>query len=249
MIKANPSRLWRKILGHYFSSSIRTSFFRCMIRGEHNVKPWRIDENNNADQIPLIIYCSHGGWWDAAIAIAISNMRLHIESYGMMEEKQLTKYRFFTKVGMFSVHRQNVRSAMESLHYAAELLQNSRKTLWIFPQGELVHQEIRPIELYNGQTTLLKKLGKAYFLPIAIRYDFLQEQKPEAFISIGKPELFTWDEGKQSQYFNRVFTERLEQEMDSLRKDILNGNMQDFSVFLQGKKSIEKSWDSIRGIE
>lgn len=37
-------------------------------------------------EIPLILYSSHGGWWDAVLAIALSNSYLHLESYGMMEE-------------------------------------------------------------------------------------------------------------------------------------------------------------------
>ena len=249
MIKAQHSPLWRKILTWYFSRSLRKTFYRCLVKGEKQLNAWRMDAKHESSDIPLIVYCSHGGWWDAALAIALTNGRLNIESYGMMEEKQLKKYRFFTKVGMFSVHRSNARSAMRSLRYASELLKDSRKVLWMFPQGELVHQEIRPIQAYTGMANLVGMLGRAYCVPIAIRYDFLHEQQPEAWLSIGEPELMTMETFSDKMSMTEHFRTRLTELMDEVRDDIMENRNKDYAVFLKGKTSVEKKWDAVRGME
>lgn len=249
MIKAQHSPLWRKILTWYFSRSLRKTFYRCLVKGEKQLHAWRMDAKHESPDIPLIVYCSHGGWWDAALAIALTNGRLQVESYGMMEEKQLKKYRFFTKVGMFSVHRNNARSAMRSLHYAAELMKDSRKVLWMFPQGELVHQEIRPIQTYTGIANLVGMLGRAYCVPIAIRYDFIHEQQPEAWLSIGEPELLTKDSFSDKFVMTDHFRGRLTEIMDEVRDDVMQNRKTGYHVFLQGKTSVEKRWDAVRGME
>ena len=248
MIKSKSSALWRSILGKYFFRSVKHQFFQCGISGQEYLSPWMSDSSVHSE-IPLILYSSHGGWWDAALAIALSNSYLHLESYGMMEEKQLKKYMFFTKVGIFSIHRQHAKSALQSLHYAADILQNSNKTLWIFPQGELVHQDIRPISLFSGQATLLKLLQTAYFSPIAIRYDFLQEQKPESYISVGKPELLHWEQKEKSSEWTAYFTEKLTNQMDMLTNDIHQQKLDAYRIWCKGPESIEKKWDSFRGIK
>jgi chlorobactene lauroyltransferase len=219
------------------------------VKGEEHVKSWRIDRKHDDSPIPLIVYCSHGGWWDAAFAIALTNGRLKVESYGMMEEKQLKKYRFFAKVGMFSVHRSNARSAMKSLKYAAELLKDSRKVLWMFPQGELVHQEIRPIQAYTGMANLVGMLGKAWCVPIAIRYDFLHEQQPEAWLSIGQPELMTLVSFPDKLSMTEHFRTRLTNLMDDVKDDVMHDRHSEYAVFLCGKTSVEKRWDAVRGME
>ncbi len=248
MIKAEHSPLWRKILTWYFSRSLRKTFYRCLLKGEKQLKDWRIDTHSES-KIPLIVYCSHGGWWDAALAIVLTNGRLNVESYGMMEEKQLKKYRFFTKVGMFSVHRTKARSAIKSLKYASELLKESRKVLWMFPQGELVHQEIRPIQVYTGMANLVDMLDQAWCVPVAIRYDFIHEQQPEAWLSIGEPELMTKEAFSDKMALTEHFRKRLTNLMDEIREDIMLNQKTGYEIFLQGKTSVEKRWDAVRGME
>lgn len=249
MIKAQHSPFWRTVLTWYFSRSLRKTFFRCLIKGEHHISAWHKDKKEHMPNIPLIVYCSHGGWWDAALAIAITNGRLQLESYGMMEEKQLKKYRFFTKVGMFSVHRSNARSAIQSLKYASELIKDSRKVLWMFPQGELIHQEIRPIQTYTGMANLVEMMGKAWCVPVAIRYDFLHEQKPEAWLSIGEPELMTAEAFGDKFSMTEHFRIRLTKLMDEVRVDVMEYRKNGYEVFLHGATSVEKRWDAVRGIE
>ncbi len=244
IITADPTSLHKWFWGRYFERQIRSAFFRSMIIGEENISSWR--QGLQADA-PLILYCTHGGWWDAAATIVLSLRILHLDAYGMMEDKQLEKYRFFRKIGMFSVNRSDPRSALSSLHYCADLLRNTSQSLWIFPQGQLVPQDHRPIVCESGIGILAKLLGEAYFVPVALRYDFLREQRPEMFVRIGTPDYIVWDKDKSVRAITEFFTQRLTQEWDVLHHDIHGQTNQDYRIFLEGSMSMEKRFDKILG--
>lgn len=249
MIEAKHSPLWRRLLGWYFTRSLRKTFYACRVKGESHLKPWKTDRTPSDHPIPLIVYCSHGGWWDAGLAIALTNAHLGVESYGMMEEKQLKKYRFFANIGMFSVHRSNPRSAVQSLHHAVNLLRNTSKVLWMFPQGELIHQEMRPIHAYSGIGNLVEMLGEAWCVPVSIRYDFLKEQQPEAWVSIGEPELLSSVSFSKKQDITEHISRRLTDLMDEVRDEIMHHRVQGYRTVIKGKTSVEKRWDAVRGME
>jgi chlorobactene lauroyltransferase len=242
VIQAQPSPVWKKILGLYFERKIKTSLFKTSIRGLENLD---VLKEKSAQNIPVIFYCSHSSWWDAAITIYLSLRVLKLESYGMMVESQLKKYQFFKNIGMFSVPHGDARAALESLNYAADLLKNTNRALWIFPQGRIEHAEKRPILFENGLAILLKKIGKAYFVPVAIRCDFLKEERAECFISIGKVELLKAEKidlKVQTEHFFKTLTH----EIEILKEDVINEKFAEFSVLLKGSQSVEKRWDSFK---
>src|SRR5689334_6980189 len=56
---------------------------------------------------PLIIYPNHPSWWDGYMSFVLVRraLRDRFESYLMMEEPELRRYRFFSWAGCFSVER------------------------------------------------------------------------------------------------------------------------------------------------
>jgi len=240
MIKAHPSPIWKKILGVYFEIKVRNAFFKTYIKGLENTGFLK----NNRD-IPVIFYCSHTSWWDAAIAIVLSLRIFTMDAYGMMVETQLSKYRFFTKIGMFSVNRKNTREALQSLSYAASLLINTNRALWIFPQGKIEHPEKRPIDFENGLSIILKKIGKAYVIPVAMRFEFLKEEHAEAFISIGTAHLFNGNEDNIREISNDL-SKKLMNEIEELRTTVIEGKIEQFYILFKGRKSVEKRWSAFK---
>lgn len=244
IITAAPSSIHKWFWGRYFEYQLRSTFYRCLINGEENISLWK---KQSTTKIPLILYCTHGGWWDAAATIVLSLRVLRLDALGMMEDKQLEKYRFFRKIGMFSVNRSDPRSALTSLHYCADSLRNTSQALWIFPQGQLVPQEYRPVECESGIGILAKLLGEAYLVPVALRYDFLREQRPEMFVRIGKPTHVVWDTTKNVRMITDHCAEQLTQEWDIVRNDVVMQNTQGYREFLSGTPSMEKRFDRIFG--
>src|SRR5262249_21005527 len=108
------------------------------------------------------------------------------QGFCMMEEKELRRYRFFTWVGAFSVNRQDARSAMGSVAYIGRMLAERRdRALAIFPQGEITPNDRRPLTIFSGMAHVARRAGGATLWPIALRYEFRGEQRPEAFIRAG----------------------------------------------------------------
>ena len=133
-VPARPNGLSKLFWRHYFLWSLKRHFHTAYVRGEEHVR--RVGPDH--DTLPTIFACTHGSWWDAAVTIELSLGQYKLEAYGMMEFKRLKKYAFFSRIGMFSVVREDASSAMHSLRYGAGLLRNSGSSLWMFPQGTLV---------------------------------------------------------------------------------------------------------------
>jgi hypothetical protein len=194
---------------------------------------------------PSIIYANHSNWWDGLAAFFLSKVLWNIDAYVMMDIDQMQKYRFFKRIGAFSVNRNNPREAMESVDYSVELLKETNKVLWIFPQGIMQANDFRPIKFYNGVSKIAQKVGEVTLIPAAFRYEFLMEQRPEIFISIGQVKTFNKsDDVKQ---LTEVLNIELIKELDSLKNKVINSELDGFKLILQGNESRNKTLDKVYG--
>ncbi len=178
--------------------------------------------------IPLIIYVNHSSWWDGLILFEILR-RGDFDSFVLMEERQLKNLQFFRRLGAFSVVREDPKEILKSLRYIVKNLETGiSKTLVIFPQGEILPNDIRPIKFYGGLTFLTKKLQKCNSIPCSIRIEFLNNFKPEIFAAFGNLEYIE----KKSEISKKNFTAHLEnkltENLDRLKFDIINKNSTDF---------------------
>jgi chlorobactene lauroyltransferase len=182
MLTANKSKMFEKVFGVYNRNLIKRRFQTLSVMGLSEFS--RRNEN-----LPLIIYANHSSWWDGLLAFEISR-KMKLDSFIMMEEKQLKKLFFFRRLGAFSIARENPRLAMQSIVYAAQILrENCKSTLWIFPQGKIFPNDLRPLYFYKGLTKIIEKTGtKVQVMPVAFRYEFIGDFKPVGLISIGKIE-------------------------------------------------------------
>ncbi|MEJ7709108.1 MAG: lysophospholipid acyltransferase family protein [Pyrinomonadaceae bacterium] len=168
---------------------------------------------------PLVIYCNHSSSWDGLLAFHVSQI-CELDSYGMMEEKHLRKYPFHRRLGAFSVVREDHKAALRSIDYAARLLRDKDRVLWIFPQGETAPNDVRPLKLYSGLARIIERTLVVDAIPIAMRYEFLDGFRPEAFLRVGTVERIVVGNGFQTKALTAAFALRLTQTLDSLRGDI-----------------------------
>lgn len=184
MLEANKSLWFENIFAVYNRNLLKRRFNSLRVSGLE----YPGEKENN---IPLIIYANHSSWWDGLVAFQLSRAS-RLNSYIMMEEKQLKKLRLFRRLGAFSVVRENPREALKSVKYATRLLnENAGRTLWIFPQGEILPNDTRPLRFYNGTARIFNDLSSCLLLSAAIRYEFLNEYKPDIFVKINKVEIKT----------------------------------------------------------
>ena len=217
----------------------------------------------SSDSPPLIMFGNHSAWWDAHLAMVLNEECWHTDGYVMVEDTQLSRYRFFRWCGAFSVNRHDPRSALESINYAVQrLIEAPRRSLLIFPQGEILANDIRPLVFYQGAGRITSKVaaqaGACALYPIALRYEFIGEQKPDAFISVGPPIIIrrddpTWSRDSSGLPDARLITQCMQQalteELDRLRADVIAYRLSLFTPVINGVWSINRIWDVVRGLE
>lgn len=231
MITAKKNSVIGSLFAFYHKRLLKKHFYRIHLNGGDNLTALGLDT-------PVILAANHSNWWDGFIAYYLTNRLMKCDDYLMMDIEQMNKYSFFRYIGVFSVDRKNPAEAMRSINYAADIIKNTNRCLWIFPQGEMTPQDKRPLVFYSGISKIAERAGKVKIIPAAFRYEFLMEQRPEVFISIGKPVEFTSG--------NKNFTAELEQlmtaQLDELKSDVTNGTG-NFEIVFTGKSSRNKSFD------
>ncbi len=225
MLEAKKSVWFEKIFAVYNRNLFKRRFHSLQVSG--------LDSLTERDKnFPLLIYANHSSWWDGLVAFEISR-RAKLDSFWMMEEKQLRKLRLFRRLGAFSVVREKPREAVKSVSYAAEILQKKpSRAVWIFPQGEILPNELRPLGFYNGLTKIAEKVGSCYAVPLAMRFEFSGEFKPDIFVKIGKPKIFNAGESIDYKMITTIFEDELTETLNVLKMQILTKKTEDYQNIL-----------------
>lgn len=241
MIPARKFPLGEWLVGRLIYGSFRKSFDRIYFR----MRTPLLDEQR---KLPMIVCANHASWWDGYIAFIVEHY-LKIDCYLMMEEAQLRRYFFFAWAGCFSVDRQNARSAMETLHYAARLLkERPERMVWLFPQGEIAPNDRRPLVFFTGAAHLARMSCPALLYPVATRIEYMAEQRPNLYISMGEPMQLAPEETQKPGFlksYTKLLEERVTTELDQLRADIIADNTHDFTLLLQGTSSTNRIFDTL----
>jgi chlorobactene lauroyltransferase len=199
------------------------------------------------DGPPVILFANHSAWWDAHMVMVFNEQVWHRDGYVMVEDVQLSRYQFFRYMGAFSVSRTNPRTAVASIKYAADLLRISPNcVLLIFPQGEILANDLRPLRFFRGVGNIARESAPCLAYPLALRYEFIGEQKPEAFISVGAP-LQIEAASTTTKDLTNEMTNRLAIELDLLHADIVARDFSRFTPLVRGSFSINRLWDTVRG--
>jgi len=221
MLEARKSVWFEKIFAAYNSNLIRRRFNSLRVSGLNFLHA--SDKN-----LPLLLYANHSSWWDGLLAFQISR-KVKLDSFLMMEEKQLRKLKLFRKIGAFSVVREKPREAIKSIVYAADILrEKSNRAVWIFPQGEILPNDIRPLGFYNGFTKIIEKVGICNVIPVAMRFEFLGDFKPDIFVKIGEPDIFNKDGNFISKKTTVLLENKLTENLNILKSQIVTNNLDDF---------------------
>ncbi len=146
---------------------IRRSFSKVQILGSLN------DKNK-----PVLLISNHISWWDGFWAMYLNRYILKRRFHFMMLEEQLRKFWFFNYAGGFSV-KKNTRSMVESLNYTAELLNDSKNMVLMFPQGEIESMHQQNFVFEKGIERVLEgKDNKVQIVFMANLVDYFSQPKP-----------------------------------------------------------------------
>lgn len=134
---------------------------------------------------PVLVIANHTTWWDPLIAVWLAHGVLRADAFAMMDASNLRRLPFFGKVGAFGVDLADRRDGARAIRYAAGLLDRPRRLVWIYPEGR-ERSPFAKLELRPGAASIAR-ISKASVVPVATRYVFAGEEKPELWIAIGEP--------------------------------------------------------------
>lgn len=176
MLKANHSFWANAIFDIYINRMLRKGFHAFYLYGS----PPTVSDK------PLILAPNHSTWWDGFFVYILNKLYLKKKFHIMILEEQLAKYRFFRKLGGYSIDQVSPKRMMQSLQYTSSILENSDNLAVIFPQGELLPNHTRPIECRPGIGRILKMTDNEIdVLPLSIKVQHLGEQNAEVFFMFG----------------------------------------------------------------
>lgn len=182
MIRAQH-RLWADILFRpYLTRLFKRHFHGIHLFGEVPEVP---------RDMPLLLLPNHSTWWDGFFVYLLNKKVFQRTLYLMMLEEQLSRYKFFAKIGAYSIQPGDRGGIMESLEYSATLLTEPTPLVTIFPQGELLPWQTRPLGYKRGVEWILRQYGNSVaVLPLAIRVEFMGERCPSVFLLCGELGVF-----------------------------------------------------------
>ncbi|OGH96102.1 MAG: hypothetical protein A2104_09840 [Candidatus Melainabacteria bacterium GWF2_32_7] len=224
-IKTSFNPFCLSVSDHLFSRMFNKNFYSIKVK---NIENYNLRDTSCGN----IMFASHNCWWDGQLGYLLCRKKFKTKMHMMIEE--LHRLPLLSKIGAFSVEKDSPQSAIKALNYSAEVLKNPDNTVWIFPQGKVMPPDYRPIEMASGVSYICKKLDKVNLIPIAHRYNFIREDRPEIFVEVGKPIILKCDNLDR-----KTLTHKLEQELTTLlenqRKEICSGNYEGYNIFLQSE--------------
>lgn len=216
---------------------LRGGFHRILAQGVR-----RLRDDLDRDPSGTLFLANHSCWWDLFL-VHLLNEVIPVDGFGMMEHFNLVRFGFFRRIGAFSVDRTDPASVRASLEYAAGLLRRPRAGVWLFPQGKIETNDARPLVFQPGIRPLVRRAGRVRVVPVAFRYDFWQDERPEALVRFGEPAQV---DRPDLRTLIPTFERRLTEELDALRADSIAQRLDAFTPLIEGKRSISERYARLR---
>ncbi|MDD3150094.1 MAG: lysophospholipid acyltransferase family protein [Candidatus Gastranaerophilales bacterium] len=231
----NP--FWLKVADYMFFRLMRGRFYSMRIKNAHN---FELRDKSKS----TIIYANHLCWWDGQVIYMLNKKFFKTEMYLMIEE--LERMPLLSKIGAFSVEKNSPQASMRALRYALGLLKDPQKSVHLFPQGLVLPPDYRPVKFSSGLSYLAQKSGGVNLLPIAHRYEFLREDKPEILVEVGKPIIINKNTEIDRKIFSTELAENFTNLLDKQRYEISKGQFDDYEYLFTSKlnsiKMVEKKF-------
>ncbi|MCL6601932.1 MAG: lysophospholipid acyltransferase family protein [Paenibacillus sp.] len=241
MLEAAKHRNFDKLFHRYNSLYLIRRHFRYFgAAGE--LKP------QSTENRPLLYIMNHSSWWDGLLAYHAARTLTDSEHFFMMEEEQLLKYKFFRKIGAYSINRERTGDISASLRYTARVLRQCG-SVWMYPEGEIQPLEHRPLILKPGAALVLRLCPEAAIVPVTLYHGLFRHSKPEATLVAGEPLLHRW-KGMDRDSIGRELQSVLEEQLNTHRKLMVNngGYMpEQFRPLIKPGRSTNEWFDALLG--
>ncbi|MDO3625512.1 lysophospholipid acyltransferase family protein [Mucilaginibacter sp. BT774] len=170
MIPQRSNRLIKKLFAPYLAYRLRKAF-----------KTLKYDEIEVLPGHSVLLLCNHFSWWDGFFAGHLTHTYLKRDFFIMMQEDHLQKRMFLNRIGGFSINRKS-KEVVESLQYAAKLLDDPDNLVTVFPQGALESNHIDEINIERGIDYIVKKIkGDCQIIYYSAFIEYFESLKPSVY--------------------------------------------------------------------
>ena len=222
-------------------------YFRAQIARHFASVRWAsLTETSRWDRsLPTLFVANHTNWWDGILAFVLSR-EVGITFHILMDAGELARYPAFRWIGVLPLRRASLKGAWDDLAAALPCLQPGTG-LWLFPQGGRRPQGARPAGLARGAAHLaLSHPGAVRIVPVAFRYVFVSEQRPEAFALVGQPRLQTSGPRASRRELTALIERDLLATLDLLDAQLAEEAHGGFRMLVSGRLSVNKRMDRFR---
>ncbi|MEI7024184.1 lysophospholipid acyltransferase family protein [Paenibacillus sp. y28] len=239
MIVADTSRWFKWLFRHYNEKYLLQRYFHGIeLIGELDPAP---------PGQPVIYMMNHSSWWDGLIVFHAVMRASSREHFMMMDEAQMSRYRFFRKIGAFSIDKTSTHGIRESLQYSEQLLKSGHG-IWLFPQGDIKPLEQRPLQFQSGLGYLLRRNPEVIVQPVTAYYSLGLHQKAEVSLMCGPPML---DNELQvdRRHISNVLQSKLERQLDAHRQLVIvasGDRLTGAKSLIPTRRSINERFDAWR---
>jgi 1-acyl-sn-glycerol-3-phosphate acyltransferase len=227
MIEAKHNLYAEYIFRKYIYRLLKNNFFSLNLIGD-------FPEINN--ELPVILAPNHSTWWDGFFVYILNQHFFQRKFYIMILEEQLIQYKFFQKIGGYSISQDSPKSIIQSLEFTSKIMRLYPNSLiTIFPQGKLFPSFKKPLFFKKGIEKVIKLYGdNVTVLPLSIRIEFLNEEKPNVYFAFGTPFISNGNDNDLIQNIEN----KVALGMDYINNSILNSKHG--QIIIDGKKSISQ---------
>jgi 1-acyl-sn-glycerol-3-phosphate acyltransferase len=171
MVKPAKNFVIRFILHYYVNWIVRRHFH------EVRFEPVTVDPKKS-----ILLIANHFSFWDSLILYIVCHKLLKKKFYVMVRQDTTVQLKYLKYGGAFSVNKRS-RDMLQSLDYAAELLNDPQNLVLIFPQGKLYSNFVNDIHFEKGIAKVIAKAqGKFQLVAAATFVQYLKHKKPTASV-------------------------------------------------------------------
>lgn len=187
--------------------------------------------------VPLIVYANHPGWWDPIVAMLLCKKYFKTRDYfAPIDGESLRKYRVFRKLGYFGIEANSRKGSTEFLEMASHVLKSKNRSLWITPEGRFtdVRDYVQP--LMPGLAHIAAKTDKVHCIPLAIEYVFIEERQPLLLCKFGSVIADSGPIRTSKDEWQSRLTEALRRTQNELANNAIAKNWNAFDAVVRSKR-------------
>jgi 1-acyl-sn-glycerol-3-phosphate acyltransferase len=137
----------------------------------------QIDKNRS-----VLLIANHFSFWDGLILFCLNDKMFKKKFHVMILQDTAKKIGVLRYGGAFSVNKGS-RSMLESLDYAAQLLNDSGNLVLMFPQGRLFSNFVSRVKFEKGIIKLIEKAKDNYQIIFAATFiQYIKHKKPSVTV-------------------------------------------------------------------